>query len=150
MNFSPLCTEYCYAMNDAAPVRSSSAAECDMSGLLEDLKFRNIQDASKSCKKPRTSRRSADYSKKGSPPRLSIRKVLGTRLRDSFQRKSISVRSSGSWDSLSSEVLDEEFDDMALNFQEQPSEMSVSKREETLKNDTSASKLCWRSDSEIV
>lgn len=144
MDFSPLCIED--AMNDAAPIHSID--QCDMSGLLEDLKFRNIQqDASKSGKKSPSTSRSSDR-KKGSP-RLSIRKV-GFRLRDSFQRKSNRDRSTtGSWDSLSAEIIDDEFDDMALNFQ-QPSDISVSKREEeTPKKDTSA-KLSWRSDSEIV
>jgi hypothetical protein len=132
-------------MNEAAPIHSFD--QCDMSGLLEDLKFRkNIQDASKSSKKPSTSGRPSPDRKKGSP-RLSIRKV-GIRLRDSLQHKSNIYPSSRSWESLSTEVLDDEFDDMALNFQ-QPSEMSVSKREETPKKETSA-KLSWRSDSEII
>ena len=135
-------------MNDAAPIHSIDQ-QCDMSGLLEDLKFRNIQDASKSGGKKASTSRPSTVRKTGSP-RLSIRKV-GTRLLDSFQRKSNRDRSSGSWDSLSAEGgLDDEFDDVTLSFQQTSDFTSVSKREdETSKKDTSA-KLSWRSNSEIV
>jgi hypothetical protein len=153
MDFSPLCREY--AMHEATPIHSFDHQYEDMSGLLDNLKFRNnIQDASSktmSAKKPSAATTSRPSDRKKGSPRLSIRKV-GTRLRDSFQHKSNRDRGSSgsSWESLSVEVLDDEFDDMALNFQ-QPSERSVSstKREETPKKDTRA-KLSWRSDSEIV
>jgi hypothetical protein len=133
--------------------------ECNMTGLLEDLKFFRKQEentnGSSSPQEQATSSSSKKATASGpsksdqSPQRLSFKKQVRTRLRGSFQRKT-SKCSSRSFEPRELDIpfFDNDLDDSSTRRSSPPPKCENSQNEK-MKRDRGV-KLMWMTDSELV
>jgi hypothetical protein len=156
INFSKLPFKMDYSTPQASPFaanRTSIATaieqsfdECDMIGLLEDLKFHQTAKGSPHTKSP---------SRQKGSPKITANRGVGGRIRDSFQRKTIKEQrfSAGSRESTPlagefSDDLDDTFRSMLLQENREEASSKVDKVDGN--DDSSCLTLSWMSNSEIV
>jgi hypothetical protein len=126
--------------------RRDSFDECDMSGLLEDLKFRNNNTQASSGSNNKTSTTTTNrpsMRKQPSHQRLSFRKKVRG-LRDSFQKKNKSPVKN--YD-LDPQDIDKAFDEDLVESMKIP---QLEREASSLEGENSKPQLMWMSASELV